>query len=280
MKKLLIIFLAVILGGCAQTQWSHSTNSEAQFQMDSASCRNEAMRNLPQQVAAPVAPIYVPPTQYNTTCSNLGNFVNCSTASQGNYSAQLAQRNAQQMAQAGSDIGTGIAQGQFFENCMLSRGYKKQINIDKSLSNDAIQKAQAYNSEIKSLGDEYRSKVCTLESLKLIFDKSPCNSGLISLTHLSDLSKINEVEKPIFEEWNKIVTNYSERANDITIKYVLPPLGNELVRLTRKQKNDELNERVIPLYKGEMTWGEFNKFRSSSFIKNSQERSDLISKYK
>lgn len=278
-KIAIVVVLAGMLGGCAQTQWSHPTKNEAQFQMDSAYCQNEAMRNVQKQIAAPVQPVYNPPTQYDTNCYRIGNSLNCSTTSQGNHAGQLAQQNAQNMAQAGADIGTGIARQQFAENCMLSLGYRKQT-VGSQASNDITQKAQMYNAEMKRLGDEYKTNVCSDEKFKPVFNKTPCNPNEISLSHLSDNSKISEHEKPVFEQWVKITTEYTNREISITSNYVLPPLRDPMVLMLRQQLNDSLNGRAASLFKGEISWGEFNKQRSSERLKNSQQRNELINKYK
>lgn len=278
-KPFFCILVAGLLGGCAQTQWSHPTKSEAQFQMDSAFCQNEAMRNVQQQLAAPVAPIYTPPTQYDTNCYRIGNSLNCSTTSQGNYAGQLAQQNAQNMAQAGANIGTGLARQQFSENCMLSLGYRKQA-VGTQSANDVAQKVQIYNSEMKRLGDEYKSIVCTSDKLKPLYTKTPCNPNEMSLSHLSNSARISEDEKPIFEEWIKISTEYANREIDITANHVLPPLRDPMVLMLRKHHNEALNGRAAALFKGEISWGEFNKLRSSERVKNSQERNELVARYK
>ncbi len=279
MKKLMALCVLGVLAGCAQTQWTHPTKNQAQFQMDSANCQNESMRSVQQQVAAPVVPAYTPPKQYDTSCSRLGNYVNCSTTSQGNFAAQLAQQNAQNMAQAGADIGTGIARQQYAENCMLSLGYRKQAVSGQS-NNESAQKIKLYNSEMKALGDEYNSSVCSIDSLKPIFDKTPCNPNQISLSQLSDDSKITNAEKPLFDQWIKISTDYANREIDITANYVLPPLRDPMVLMLRRQLNNSLNGRAASLFKGEISWGEFNKQRSSERLKNSQERNELVSKHK
>ncbi len=278
-KIAIVVVLAGMLGGCAQTQWSHPTKNESQFQMDSAYCQNEAMRNVQRQMAAPVQPGYAPPTQYDTSCYRIGNSLNCSTTSQGNYAGQLAQQNAQNMAQAGADIGTGIARQQFAENCMVSLGYRKQ-KLGSQSSNDAAQKSNIYNAEIKRLGDEYNSYVCFDEKFKSVFNKTPCNPNEISLSHLSDNSKISEDERLIFEQWVKISTEYANREIAITFNYVLQPLRDPMVLLLRQQLNDSLNGRAASLFKGEISWGEFNKQRSAERLKNLQQRNELINKNK
>ena len=181
MRNLVALSVLGVLTGCAQTQWTHPTKSQSQFQADSAYCQNESMRSVQQQAASPVVPAYTPPAQYDTNCYRVGNNLNCSTTSQSNYGAQLAQQNAQNMAQAGSNIGTGIARQQFAENCMLSMGYTKQA-ISASASNEINQKAQLYNSELRNMGEEYKLTVCTSEDLKPIFLKTSCNTNDITLT--------------------------------------------------------------------------------------------------
>jgi hypothetical protein len=125
MKKLILVFAAV-LSGCAQTYWVHPSKSPNQLQGDVASCQNEAMRSVPYIVAAPVAPVYVAPTQYSTNCSTMGIYTNCSTTAQPDKMERVMQQNAQNMAQAGSNIGTAWSQKRYTENCLQAFGWSEQ----------------------------------------------------------------------------------------------------------------------------------------------------------
>ena len=78
-------------------QWTHPAKSEAQFRIDMAQCKNEALRNIQQQ------PVVLPPNisapiasqQYDTNCSRIGNNLNCTTTSNSGASYLLAQQQAQ-----------------------------------------------------------------------------------------------------------------------------------------------------------------------------------------
>jgi len=117
--NLSLIFSALLISGCANN-WVHPTASQADFQRDMALCNNEAERAVPYIQAQP-NPIYTPPPSYNTDCTRIGNTVNCNTTSNPTnaYLNQIMQSNAQ----AGENINRGIRVSNYFQNCMIARGY-------------------------------------------------------------------------------------------------------------------------------------------------------------
>jgi hypothetical protein len=130
------------------------------------------------------------------------------------------------------------------------------------------------------MGEEYKLNVCTSENLKPIFAKTPCNTADIGLAQLSDNTKISESDKPIFEQLIKINQAYQARELLIIEKYVVPPLRDSMLVMVRRQYNEAFNGHTASLYKGDITWGDFNKARSLTRIKISQERSELLNKFK
>jgi hypothetical protein len=127
MMKKIVLVLVTFLAGCAQTYWVHPSKSPNQLQGDVATCQNEALRSTPDAVAAPVAPVYVAPTQYSTNCSTMGSYVNCNTTVQPDNMAQVRQQNAQNMAQAGSNLGTALSRQAYANNCLASLGWSKSL---------------------------------------------------------------------------------------------------------------------------------------------------------
>lgn len=130
--KIFSLVILFILSGCAQTYWVHPSKSPNQLQGDVASCQNEAMRSVPNVVAAPVAPVYVAPTQYSTNCSTMGIYTNCNTTAQPDNMARVMQQNAQNMAQAGSNLGTALSQKRYTENCLQAFGWTEQTESVRS----------------------------------------------------------------------------------------------------------------------------------------------------
>jgi hypothetical protein len=124
--KIISLVMLFVLSGCARTYWVHPSKSSNQLQGDVATCQNEAMRSMPNVIAAPVAPVYVPPTQYSTNCSTMGIYTNCNTTAQPDNMARVMQQNAQNMAQAGSNIGTALSRKSYTENCLTAYGWSKQ----------------------------------------------------------------------------------------------------------------------------------------------------------
>ncbi len=82
-----------LLAGCAATRWSHPRLGEADFVRDRAQCTNEASAQFPA-VSAPYNPTLDPSQQ----------------AQQSFYTA-------------GANLGRGISQSNYFDNCMMAKGY-------------------------------------------------------------------------------------------------------------------------------------------------------------
>lgn len=91
----LAVILVLTLCGCASTNWSHPTLTEADFNMARAQCANEANAAVPSTVV-PFDPKLTPIQQ-----SNAG------------------------MYNAGANIGRAFGVKSYFENCMFSRGFTK-----------------------------------------------------------------------------------------------------------------------------------------------------------
>ena len=154
--------MVATLAGSSQTYRSHPTKSEAQFNADKAFCQNEAIRNVQPTVAAPVAPVYTPSTQYSTNCYSMGTAVNCTTTAQPNYIGQLQQQNAQNMAQTGANFGTAIARGTYAENCMVNLGWSKS----------AIESSQAGKVDLNLPGTVITKKAEILEIMSNLYCKN------------------------------------------------------------------------------------------------------------
>jgi hypothetical protein len=120
-KKLLLLFFSLPFMGCA-VNWEHPTASQNDFIRDKAICANDAELAVPR--------VYVPPTStgipnptYYTTCSRLGSFTDCTStpSTPNNYAVQ--QMN-QSIAQSGENLRRATDVNNFFQNCMLSKGYR------------------------------------------------------------------------------------------------------------------------------------------------------------
>lgn len=282
MHKAYVLLSTFLISACAQTQWTHSTRTQADFQRDSAYCQNEAMRNVQQQIAAPVAPVYTPPTQYNTDCSRIGNSMNCTTVGSSNYSAQIAQQNAQNMAQHGANIGTALSRQSYADNCMVTMGYRKQQISQSSAGNptsDASQNVKFLNEELKQMSDSIKDQVCPKPSLQIVLSKTPCNINAARVSHFTDPSFLNDSEKPAFDEYYDLISSYQNKEIEIISKYMEQPLRDNFIAMRRKQHLEINNDRV-ELYKGAITWGEFNKRRTAAQAKAAQERTDLINRFR
>jgi len=164
MRNIVLVGVAFFMTGCAQYTWMHTSKNEMQFNSDRAYCQNESISRIQDQVAQPVAPIYGQSSQYNTNCSAFGNTLNCTTSSTPNYLAQVQQQNAQNMAQAGANIGTAIARQRYFDNCMVTLGWSKSI-INSGASENKI--------NLNALGSVITRKNDVLEKMSFLYCKNP-----------------------------------------------------------------------------------------------------------
>lgn len=278
MKSFIFLFPFVFLTGCAQTLWVHSSKNESQFNADKAYCSNEATRNVRPQIASPVTPVYIAPNQYNTNCTSFGVSTNCTTTAQPNYIGQLQQQNAQNMAQAGSNIGTAFAQSAYFDNCLLSLGWSKQ-SVSQQQNQNITRLNNGYQKERGELIAKFIENTCKSNYLKSMFEKSPCNSSEISFSQLTDKERISPEHKAALIKYNDDRIEMFRGEASIIQNYILQPLREEYSKF-RKIRHDKTISLSIELYNGEITWGDYNQRRKDDTNTFLQERSALLEKFK
>lgn len=93
-KVFTILLLSSVMVGCA-TNWSHPNSDQHRFQMDIAQCEMYAQAAVPD-TSAPNNPFLTP-----------------------------AQQAAQNASNAGSQLGRALGLRAQFNNCMISKGYRK-----------------------------------------------------------------------------------------------------------------------------------------------------------
>lgn len=266
--------LLAFLTGCAQTYWVHPSKSEAQFNIDKSYCENEASINVRATVAAPVTPIYTPPSQYNTNCSAMGYSVNCTTTAQPNSLGQLQQQHAQNMAQAGANIGDAFARQRYAENCMINLGWSKQ-KISKSENKKIEELNIGFEKEMSELNADQIEKMCKAQEFQAFFQKSPCDTREINLAHLAINLKADEKDRKDIILFSEYLQSYQKKEIEIVEKYILDPLKTNYINMRRGQNNRGL-ALALELYEGKITWGEFNKKRLENYDLGMQERRNLL----
>lgn len=120
-KRLLVLLMSLPIMGCA-VNWEHPTASQNDFIRDKAICSNNAEMAAPRVYIPPVSSVATNPTYY-TTCSRLGSFTDCTSTPSvtNNYSVQQLN---QSIAQSGENLRRATDVNNFFQNCMLSKGYR------------------------------------------------------------------------------------------------------------------------------------------------------------
>ena len=93
-KFLLVSATALLLQGCGTT-WRHPSLSENDFYRDNAACKQDAANSNPD-TSRPYNPYLTP-----------------------------EQQASQSMYNGGAQMGRAVAMTSYFNNCMMSKGYKK-----------------------------------------------------------------------------------------------------------------------------------------------------------
>ena len=118
----------LLLSGCGGKTWTHATKNESQFYADSLSCQQMAMQMHPQRKAERMPVRDLPPSSYQTNCTDYGTNINCNTRAIGGGPDPYAQ-GYNYGAQAGESLGNAlnsIAMQNTYERCLMSRGYRAQ----------------------------------------------------------------------------------------------------------------------------------------------------------
>lgn len=121
MKKVVVLLLVVALSGCAQTQWVNRGSPNANFHADKLNCEIQARTQFPDIVYRPAPP---QPATYTTSCSRLGNSIDCTSTPQ----PQVDHSDLQTLA---AKPGTQLSRSLFEGRCLAARGWSREKLIAK-----------------------------------------------------------------------------------------------------------------------------------------------------
>jgi len=118
----------------------------------------------------------------------------------------------------------------------------------------------AFKSQSKLMQEKIK-EACLDEKYKLYFSKSPCNASEMNMMYLTDTSKPNAREKEVirivdvpFIEITKLhIENYKSNIKPAS-------LGESYGSLFAKYSNLS-QDNLLSLYKGKLSWGEYNNIR-------------------
>jgi hypothetical protein len=272
-KIYLTVMVYMMTAGCAQTYWENRNNPSANLQADASYCENEAMRVVPNQVAAPV--YAAPSTTSNTSCMRMGVMIDCTTTTTPDYNAQ----NQQASAQAGANLGTAFSRKRYTENCLRSRGWTEHV-VDSNQrqfqqNQQPGQQPNVYffKEAEKKWIEEYHSEICESPNLSRYFQRTACYVDKLTLAHLSDTSKITENEKVELDFLSSKTFILKNKQIEYHQIYLLPTsLASRAIGILNKFYDSGLKNRS-DLNTQAITWGEYNVKRKVASEELRSERS-------
>jgi hypothetical protein len=109
--------------------------------------------------------------------------------------------------------------------------------------------------------DAQGKAICDKPEYAPLFLKSPCSSKDISLAHLADSSKITQEQKDILLRFRSEIDAHNKARNEFGRSD-----GFELDRQWADYLDSiqsEIDKYNLDLYKGDITWGEYNQLRKN-----------------
>jgi hypothetical protein len=137
--------------------------------------------------------------------------------------------------------------------------------------NQPTAESMAAFKERESASVTRQEKLCTDEKFQPFFLKSPCQTGDMTISNLTDKSKVTAAQKKIIEALDiEYLEILKMRADNYQENIKPPSLGLALSNLIMQLRTDS-QSLLVNLYQEKITWGQFNEGRRdviSSFKKN------------
>lgn len=266
MRHIIFFSTVLVLAGCAQQKvWVNPNAKQSQFYSDKLQCEqiaNGSMPNIPQPVI--VQNQYTPPSNYNTNCTANGININCNTtAYHSGTGVTLATAFQNSFAQSNYNLQVLAAEenrNTVFNDCMQARGYvltDKQPNPQAQAQNSNV---LLFRSRWKALGDEFKT-ACADPNYAAYFSKTTCYAQDLSLAMLADTSTASAAEKSDILLWDKYFNSLDKKERTIISELVEPESRRNKVLQAIADIKEKFETRILALYSGQITWGEYNKER-------------------
>lgn len=183
--------------------------------------------------------------------------------------AQQRVSSARVNAYGGTADNTVVTNESLYGSCMNSKGWylkntqalqqpaQPQQNTIKPQENPRIQKAK----EELSRAIAESNAACGKPEYAIVYVKSSCKEGDLTLNQLADISKISSTEKPVFAALTLERKALIKRAIS-----AYRSVGDEthLKIASLYEKQNELSEKnALELYEEKISWGEYNKTKKS-----------------
>jgi len=189
--------------------------------------------------------------------------------------ACLQQSQQQQGVAVVNQYGGAARNGQvtnwnLYNSCMQSRGWRLQDKNSYQATatqnqSDFEQKKNEYLAAMKEFGDRVKA-VCEKPEYADILLKTPCNGKEVTFEQIADSSKITAKQKTLLPKFRTEIDAINNESREYMHAHVRASADKQWTDyLDSIQPNIE--KYNLDLYKGVITWGEYN-----------QQRKDLTSK--
>lgn len=266
MKRLLLILITSLLTGCG-LQWVNRINPGANYDQDQHECKVEALRLIPNTVVTQTPA----PINYTTSCDRVGTSISCDSRAIG--------RTDTSSLQSIQDMNSSSARSSHASSCMKAKGWSLEKQASTGQTDAGSQIAQ-FNSEMRSIAEDYERNTCDDERLRVIFSKSKCKVRDLTFVQMSDESFVIENQKTALVIYENKLKIFKNQELSVVAKHVQPvSIKDEMKNQINQHFNRGMSNR-LDLYQGKISWGEYNKKRVDLNIIYVQQISLLISKFR
>ena len=197
---------------------------------------------------------------------------------------QQSQQNAGRAVvdQSGGNAQTGvITNWGLYNSCMQAHGWHSQ---DRESTNRAIaqqnedldQKKTDFRSAMNGFGDRIAA-TCTKPEYAPLFLKTPCNGKDINFEQLADSTKITPEQKAVLPRFRTEIDSISKEQREYVRTHpVVSNLEKQWADYLDSIQSD-IEKYNLDLYKGVISWGEYNQLRKDLTAKTMAEQRRIYS---
>lgn len=151
-----------------------------------------------------------------------------------------------------------------YNNCMQARGWRSenkeayQASAQKKQSAFEQQKTE-YLAQMKVFGDRQKA-VCAKQEYTVLLSKTPCYGKDITFEQIADGTKISAELKPVLVKYRTEIDAISKETDEYGHAHVVSTPDKQWFDYLDSIQPD-IEKYNLDLYKGSITWGEYNQLR-------------------
>ena len=178
--------------------------------------------------------------------------------------SQQQQGTAVVNAYGGAAVNGQVTNWNLYNNCMQARGWRLtdkdayQQNAQQKQS-EFEQKKTEYLAQMKVLGDRQKA-VCAKQDYSVLLLKTPCYAKDITFEQIADSTKISAELKPVLVKYRTEIDAITKETNEYMHAHVVATSDKQWVNYLDSIQPD-IEKYNLDLYKGLITWGEYNQQR-------------------